>query len=167
MSWADYQLTVSPRVGYCESHGGGGTYPIAAMTPILESVDMDGFSQVLTCALSTQSFRRVNTERAILPPRLRRLLRWEVEDVATVVSIAARAAGDRMSRECNLSMMTSWVAFCCFERVEVLGLRSVIAEAAGRGLQTDWRWCSACRMTVKATATTTAAMLRMGSKVVV
>lgn len=85
------------------------TYPIAAMSPILESVDMDGFSQVLTCALSIQSFRRVNTERAILPPRLRRPLKPEVEDVATVVSIAARAAGDRMSRECNLSMMASLI----------------------------------------------------------
>lgn len=136
------------------------------MSPILESVDMDGFSQVLTCALSIQSFRRVNTERAILPPRLRRLSKLEVEEVATLVSIAARAAGDRMSRECNLSMMASCIAFCFFKEVQVLlGLRSVIAEAAGRGLQADWRWCSACRMTVRATATAT--MLRMGSKVVV
>lgn len=113
------------------------TTPIAAMSPILESVDMDGFSQVLTCALSIQSFRRVNTERAILPPRLRRLSKLEVEEVATLVSIAARAAGDRMSRECNLSMMASCIAFCFFKEVQVLGLRSVIAEAAGRGLQAD------------------------------
>lgn len=96
---------------------------------------MEGFSQVLTCALSIQSFRRVNAERAILPPRLRRLLKLEVEDVATVVSIAARAAGDRMWRECNLSMMTSCFAFCFFDEVQVLGIRSVIAEAAGRVLQ--------------------------------
>lgn len=107
------------------------------MSPILESVDMEGFSQVLTCAFSTQSFRRVNIERAILPPRLRRLLELKVEDVATVVSITARAAGDRMSRECNLSMMASCIAFCCFQEVQLLGLRSVIAEAAGRWLQTD------------------------------
>lgn len=107
------------------------------MSPILESVDMEGFSQVLTCAFSTQSFRRVNIERAILPPRLRRLLELKVEDVATVVPIAARAAGDRMSRECNLSMMASCMALCCFQEVQLLGLRSVIAEAAVRWLQTD------------------------------
>lgn len=75
------------------------------MIPIVASVDMDGFSQVLTCEFSTHSFRLVRTERAILAPRLRRLWEVEVEVVAMVVSIAARAAGDKMSRGCILSMV--------------------------------------------------------------
>lgn len=130
MSWTDDQPTVSP--------GGGvllqvacrwGTYPIAAMTPILESVDMEGFSQVLTCAVSTQSFRRVNTERATLPPRLRRLLKPEAEDVAMESPIAARGAGARMSRECSLSMVASCIAFCSV----LLIPEGSIAEVKERG----------------------------------
>lgn len=98
---------------------------------------MEGFSQVLTCAFSTHSFREIKTERAILTPRLRRLSGLELEAVFMVVSMAARAAVDRMSRECNLSIVSFYDAFYCFQRIQVLGIRSVIAEAAGRGLQVD------------------------------
>lgn len=113
------------------------TYPIAAPIPILESVDIEGFSQVLTCAFSTHSFREIKTERAILTPRLRRLSELEVEAVTMVASMAARAAVDRMSRGCNLSIFSFYDAFYCLQNVQVLGIRSVIAEAAGRGLQVD------------------------------
>lgn len=130
---ACHGLTISrlSRPGWGNaSHMEVRTYPIAAMSPILESVDMDGFSQVLTCAVSTQSFRRVKIERAILPPRLRRLFEFEVEAVMAV-SIAARAAGDRMSRECNLSMMASCIASCCFQGGSSTGAKERVCRGCG------------------------------------
>ena len=82
---------------------------------------MEGFSQVLTCAFSTHSLRGAKNEWAILPPRLRRLLKWEVEDVPMVVSTAARAAVDPKSRECILSIVLLLsicvVLFCGLQRV--------------------------------------------------
>lgn len=81
-----------------------GTYPPATITPRFSFVDCAGFSHVFICALLTH-LGLINMDRAILAPRRRRFSVGKVVVVVSREAIAARAAGDDMSRGCILSIL--------------------------------------------------------------